>query len=134
MMRDEKEDPNWDMLLIKIATASEDQPQYEKIRKGLIKVLRKFGGYEPAVDDIHIEQIASSAIYSKKTEHFLDAANANEITYSRIIDSKLKLQKMIESAMHQLALNRRDRVGQNRELDLMKQLREAIQNAVKDER
>jgi hypothetical protein len=134
MMEGEKGNPNWDFLLVKVATSSEDEPQYERIRKGLIKVLKKFGGYEPAVDDIHIEQIASSTIYSKKTEQFLDAANADEHTYSTIIDSKLKLQKMIESALHQLALNRRDRVGQNKELDLMKQLREAIQNAVKDER
>ena len=133
-MTDEKENVDWDWLLVKTAGTLEDEPEHNRIRKGLIKVLKKFGGYEPAVDDFHIEQIASSAIYSKKTERFLDAANANEITYSRIIDSKLKLQKMIESALHQLALNRRDRVGQNKELDLMKQLREAIQNAVKDER
>jgi len=134
MMKDENGYPNWDLVPVSIATASEDQPEYERIRKGLIKVLRKFGGYEPAVDDLHIGVIASSVIYSKKTEHFLDAANADEYTYSRVIDSKLKLQKMIESALHRLALNRRDRVGQNRELDLMKQLREAIQSAVKDER
>ena len=133
-MTDEKEDVDWDLIRIGIAGTLADQPQHEKIRKGLIKVLKKFGGYEPAVDDLHIEQIATSAIYSKKTEHFLDSANATEITYSRIIDSKLKLQKMIETALHQLALNRRDRLGQNRELDLMRQLREAIQNAVKDER
>jgi hypothetical protein len=66
-VRDEKEDPNWDMLLIKIATASEDQPQYERIRKGLIKVLRKFGGYEPAVDDIHIEHILKNRRHKTQT-------------------------------------------------------------------
>jgi len=134
MKRDEKGNVDWDLVPVVIAGTLEDQPEHERIRKGLIKVLKKFGGYEPAVDDLHIEQIATSAIYSKKTVHFLDSANATEITYSRIIDSKLKLQKMIETALHQLALNRRDRLGQNRELDLMRQLREAIQNAVKDER
>ncbi|MGA3110379.1 MAG: hypothetical protein ABSD99_13185, partial [Candidatus Bathyarchaeia archaeon] len=69
---------------IRIATSDEDQPELERLKNGIIKLLKKFGGYEPALDDILIEQIASSTIYWKKVERFLDTASATEYTYASI--------------------------------------------------
>jgi hypothetical protein len=116
---------------IRIATTSEDQPELDRIKKGIIKLLKKFGGYEPALDDILVEQIASSTIYYKRAERFLDATSATEFTYARIADSKMKLQKMIETAMQELALSRRDRLTQQGQTDFTRQLQEAIAKAKK---
>ena len=113
-------------MLIRIATTDEDRPEVERLRRGLIKILKKFGSYEPEVDDIQVSQIATCTIYSKKTEKFLDAPTATEHTYSRVVDTKTKLQKMIDTAMRELALSRRDRLGEHGEQDLMKTIRKKI--------
>lgn len=112
--------------LTRIATTNDDRPEVERLRKGLIKILKKFGSYEPEVDDIQVSQIATCTIYSKKSEKFLDAPTATEHTYSRVVDMKAKLQKMIDTAMRELALSRRDRLGEHGEEDLMKKIREKI--------
>ena len=114
---------------IRIATSDADKPEYERLKNGIIKLLEKFGGYEPALDDILVEQIASSTIYWKKMEQFLDAASATEYTYVRIADSKVKWQKTIETAMRELALSRRDRLNQQGQTDLTRLLAESIAKA-----
>ena len=107
----------------------EDQPEIERTAKGIIKVLKKFGGYEPEADDIWVYRIANCTFYLKKTEYFLDAPTADEYTYARVTDIQTKQQNMIKTAMEQLALNRRNRKGQNREADLITKLRETLQKA-----
>lgn len=111
--------------------SEKDVAEYERTRKELVKVLEKMGGYEPAVDDIHIDQIARIAIYAKRVEIFLDSNTANEDTYFRVTDTKLKLSKIIDNAMHQLALSRRDRMGKQTEASLMIELREAMLRGLK---
>jgi hypothetical protein len=105
----------------------EDLPEIERTAKGIIKILKKFGGYEPAADDIWVYRIANCTFYLKKSEYFLDAPTANEYTYARVTDIQTKQQNMIKIAMEQLALNRRDRKGQNREADLIMKLRETLE-------
>ena len=109
-----------------IATSDEDRPEVEKLRRGMIKALQKCGGYVPEVDDILIDQIARSTIYWRKLETFLDAQTATEYTYARVADSKLKFLKMIETNLRELALNRRDRIGEQGEADLKNKLRAEI--------
>jgi hypothetical protein len=118
-------------MRISVATKAEDEPAVKRLKKGIIKVLRKFGGYEPEVDDIWVDEIATCTIYSKQTERFLDADTATEHTYSRVVDMRLKFQKMIENAMHHLAITRRDRIEIQGESDLKMKLREAIEKAEK---
>lgn len=129
-MKHEPEDPyaGW---LVRIATSDSDQPEFERLRKGIIEVLNKFGGYLPAIDDILVEQIASCTIYWKNAEVFLDAQTATEHTYARIADTKMKFQKMIEAAMRELALSRRDRLSQQGQTEFTSQLRGAILKAQK---
>ena len=117
---------------IKIELFTEkDAPEYERITRELAKVLKKLGGYEPAVDDLYIDEIARAVIYEKKIEIFLDADTATDYTYSRVTDSKVKLSKTIENAMRQLAINRRDRLAGQTQAGLMKELREAILRGLK---
>jgi len=118
-------------MFVKSCTADEDQPEYERLRKGLVNLLNKFGGYEPSLDDILVAQIASCTIYWRKLESFMDAKTATEHTFVRMTDSKLKMQKMIETAVRELALSRRERIGQQGEVDLTRKLREAIEKAKK---
>lgn len=108
-----------------------DAAEYERTRSELVKALEKMGGYEPAADDIQIDQIARTAIYAKKVENFLDSETANEDTYSRVTDTKLKQSKIIENAMRQLSLARRDRLGKQTEADVMRKLREAVLRGIK---
>jgi hypothetical protein len=108
-----------------------DAAEYERIRTQLLNVLERLGGYEPAVDNIHIDLIARTVIYAARVEVFLDSAQATANTYSRVTDTKLKLSKIIDNAIHQLALARRDRIGKQNEGELMRELREAMLKAVK---
>ena len=101
------------------------------MKREMPEVLRRLGGYEPAVDDICIEQIARATIYSKRIEIFLDSDNATEFTYTRVTDSKVKLSKTIDNAMHELAVSRRDRMNKQTEGSLMSELREALLKALR---
>lgn len=107
-----------------------DMPEYERVTQQLTEVLKKLGGYEPTVDGIYVDQIARAAIYAKRIEVFLDSDSATEHTYSKVTDSKIKLSKTIESAMHQLALSRRDRIGNQTEGGLKKELLEALERGL----
>jgi hypothetical protein len=52
-------------------------------------------------------------------------------TYFRVTDIKLKQSKMIDNAIHQLAISRRDRLGNQTEGELMNELREAMLRGLK---
>ena len=112
-----------------LAARVEDIPEIERTAQGIIKVLKKFGGYEPDVDDIWVYRIALCTFYLKKSECFLDAPTATEYTYARVTDVQTKQQNMIKIAMEQLAITRRDRLGEKREADLITKLQEAITRA-----
>jgi hypothetical protein len=108
-----------------------DVPEYERTRNALVKVLEKAGGYEPAIDDILIDQIARTAIQAKNVELYLDSKHSTVDTYSVVADSKLKLMKIIENATRELALSRRDRLGKQTQSDIMEQIKQAIGEAQK---
>ena len=108
-----------------------DEPEYNQIRNELVKVLEKMGGYEPAIDDMHIDQIARTAVYTKKVEAYLDSELATVDTYVRVTDIKLKQSKIINEAFQQLAIARRDRIGKQTESSLMIELREAMLRGLK---
>lgn len=111
----------------KIALLTEkDADEYNRIRNELIKVLERMGGYEPAFDDIHIDRIARMAIYTNKVEWYADSEIATLDTYAKVTDIKLKQSKIIDSAINQLAIARRDRLGKQTESSLMNELREAM--------
>jgi hypothetical protein len=103
-----------------------DVPEYERTRNGLVKVLEKVGGYEPAVDDILVDQIARTEIQVRNVEIFLDSEQSTVDTYSIVADSKLKLMKIIDNAIHGLALSRRDRLGNQTESSLMRMIKEEL--------
>ena len=107
-----------------------DAAEYEKIRTEIVNVLEKTGGYEPAVDNLYIDRIASTAIYARKLETFLDSSQATARTYAQVTDTKLKLSKIIDSAMHQLALTRRDRIGKETESNFVNELKQGMSKAL----
>jgi ATP-dependent Lon protease len=108
-----------------------DVPEYERTRYKLVKVLEKLGGYEPAIDDIFIDQIARTAIQAKNAEVFLDSKHSTADTYSVVSDSKLKLMKIIENLTRELALSRRERLGTQTQSDIMEQIKQALEEAQK---
>jgi hypothetical protein len=89
------------------------------MKKGFTRVLDKFGGYEPAVDDITIDRIIKSTINYSKIGTFLDSTTATPDTYSRVIDAQAKLSKIINDATWLLAISRRDRLADQTQTDLM---------------
>lgn len=109
-----------------------DVGEYERTRSEIIKVLEKVGGYEPSIDDIYVAQIATTVIYLKKIEFFVDSDLATEDTYSSVTDSKLKMGKIIDNAIRQLALGRRDRIGKQTQTSLMNELNEELERALKN--
>jgi len=108
-----------------------DLAEYERTRTPTIQALEKMGGYEPAVDDYYVDLIARTIIYARKLEAFLDSDTANVETYASVAYVQLKYAKVIEGAIRQLALNRRDRLGKKPQSDLMKELREATLRGLK---
>ena len=108
-----------------------DASEYNRIRDELVKVLERMGGYEPAVDDKYIDRIARLTIYTNKVEMYIDSNNATVDTYVKVTDIKLKQSKMLDMAINQLAIARRDRLGKQTESSLMNELREAMLRGMK---
>ena len=108
-----------------------DASEYNRIRDELVKVLERMGGYEPAVDDKYIDRIARLTIYTNKVEMYIDSNNATVDTYVKVTDIKLKQSKMLDMAINQLALARRDRLGKQTESSLMNELKEAMLRGMK---
>jgi hypothetical protein len=106
--------------------AGEDAAEYSRMRRELVETVEKLGGYEPAVDDIHIDMIVRHVIYLRRIEAFLNAETATEHTYASVADSKAKLGKIIENAIRELAISRRDRLTSRTQASLMTELREAM--------
>ena len=109
-----------------------DVAEYERIRSEIIKVLEKLGGYEPAIDDIHVDVISRTMIYLRRIEYFVDSDLATEDTYSSVTDCKLKMAKMIQNAISQLALNRSDRIRKQTQAGLENELREKLERTLKN--
>ena len=112
-----------------------DAKEYEAIKAGLIGELKKLGSYEPEVDDLQIDAIARATIYMRNLEKLLDSEKANDETYSRVTDAQAKLRKIIESALHELAVTRRERIatqaGKAGEEELARLILEALKNRPK---
>src|SRR3989337_1438540 len=89
------------------------------------------GRVEPAVDDKYIDRIARLTIYTNKVEMYIDSNNATVDTYVKVTDIKLKQSKMLDMAINQLAIARRDRLGKQTESSLMNELREAMLRGMK---
>jgi hypothetical protein len=109
-----------------------DVAEYERTRSEIIKVLENVGGYEQAIDGILVAQIAITIINLKNIEFFIDSDLATSDTYASVIDTKLKMAKMIENAIRQLALSRRDRIGNQTQSSLMNQLKQGLEEVLKN--
>ncbi len=114
---------------------TKDAAEYEGIKAGLIARLKRMGSYEPEIDDLHIDAIARATIYLKHTETLLDSDKANEETYSRVTDAQAKLRKIVENALRELAVTRKERMaaqtGRATEEELTKAILEALRNKPK---
>jgi hypothetical protein len=109
-----------------------DVAEYERTRSEIIKVLENVGGYEQAIDSILVAQIAITIINLKNIEFFIDSDLATSDTYASVIDTKLKMAKMIENAIRQLALSRRDRIGNQTQSSLINQLKQGLEEVLKN--
>lgn len=109
-----------------------DVAEYERTRSEIIKVLENVGGYEQAIDGILVAQIAITIINLKNIEFFIDSDLATSDTYASVIDTKLKMAKMIENAIRQLALSRRDRIGNQSQSSLINQLKQGLEEVLKN--
>jgi hypothetical protein len=132
----DKMDPAPNRTVYKIPLITEkDAKEYEAVKAGLIGELKKLGSYEPEVDDLQVEEIARATIYMRNLEKQLDSENANAETYSRVTDSQAKLRKIIESALHELAVTRKERIttqaGKAGEDELARLILEALKNRPK---
>jgi vacuolar-type H+-ATPase subunit H len=112
-----------------------DAKEYEGIKAGLIGELKKLGSYAPEIDDLHIDAIARATIHLRNAEKLLESEKANKETYSRVTDAQAKLRKIIESALHELAVTRRERIatqaGKAGEEELARLILEALKNRPK---
>lgn len=109
-----------------------DAAEYTRMKHALVNTLEKYGGYEPAVDEISIDQMLRSTIQSRKIDAFLNTDTATEYTYTRVIDSRVKLAKIIDTAMQQLAISRRDRLTNQTQTTLLRELKNTILREVKN--
>ncbi|HKM77111.1 MAG TPA: hypothetical protein VJZ32_11910 [Candidatus Bathyarchaeia archaeon] len=88
-----------------------DALECSRIRNELCGLLKKMGGYEPAVDDFYVDQIAESRIALKKAGIFLKSQTATEFTFTRVTDVKAKFTKIIGDAYDRLGISRRSRLA-----------------------
>ena len=104
----------------------DDAQEYLTIRTRLGEVLKKFGGYEPAIDDIYLDQIARNIIFQRKADLLLTSETVTEYTFARLADAKIKFARIVDNAINELAISRRSRLINETESGLLAELREAM--------
>lgn len=104
----------------------DDALEYSAIRCRLSEALDKFGGYEPAIDDLYLDQIARNTIFQRKADLFLMSVNATEHTFASIADAKVKFAKIIDNALTALAIPRQNRLNKQTQTNLETEFREAL--------
>ena len=110
-----------------------DEAEYARTKRAIVLVLKKSRRYEPAIDDIYIDEIVRSTIQSRKIEVFLHTDTATEQTHVRVADIRVKLAKIIVTAMRELAISPRDRLVNQTQATVIEQIRDAILRGSKNE-
>jgi hypothetical protein len=106
--------------------SGDNATEYKHIRSGLIRVVKGTREYVPIVDDLYINTIARYTIHMKRLDRFIESDTATEHTYSRVIDSQVKLAKIIDDAIHRLAISGQDRLTSQKEAEITLQFRETL--------
>ena len=88
-----------------------DRDEYEKLRQGIVRSTQRTQLYVSEFDNIQIELLASSMVYLRKADAFLDSKTATPETYSRVTDARAKLAKTIQDASDRLGISRRQRTN-----------------------
>jgi len=106
-----------------------DGVEYKHIKSGLTRVVKSMREYVPIVDDLYINTIARYTIHMKRLDRFIEPDTATEYTYSRVIDSQVKLAKIIDDALHRLAISGQDRLTGQKEAEITLQFRETLRRS-----
>ena len=102
-----------------------DAQEYFRIRSGLIELLEERGGYEPAIHDLFLDQVARHTIFLKRSDMFLLSDKASEHTFVSVADAKVKFAKIIDNALNKLGLSQQNRLTDQTEAGLT-ELREVV--------
>jgi len=109
----------------------DDTLEYSRIKNKLCSALRKVEAYEPAIDDIYIDQIVESIISSRKVGHLIKSETATEFTFSRVADAQVKFAKIIKDAFTQLCISRRDRLTDQDKTENLAEFRKALSEVLR---
>ena len=104
----------------------DEADEYDHIASGLKKAVKTFREYMPIVDDLSVDAVARYTIHMKRLDKFIESDTATEHTYSRVIDSQVKLAKMIDDALYRLAVTGQDKITNQKESEISQQFKETL--------
>jgi len=106
-----------------------ESKEYCRIRKNLINALERSGNYVPELDDLLIDRIVRAEIQLKDIQSIADL-DTSIITRTRVVDMEVKLAKIIDNAVYQLSISRRDRLVNRVQTSLEAELKEALRKVI----
>ena len=109
-----------------------DAQEYFRIRDGLIELLEERRGYEPAIHDLYLDQVARHTIFLKRCDMFLLSDKASEHTFVSVADAKVKFAKIIDNALNKLGISPGNSFANQTEADVMTELRELVMRGLHD--
>jgi len=95
--------------LFKLPRASEKHPDFKRIRGMLVEALKKTETYNPAYDDLLVEEIAKTVIDIRRVDREIDKAE-NLTKLKQAVSVKAVLLEMLEDSVEALAISRRSRL------------------------
>ena len=105
--------------IIKFPRATEKHPDYPKIKAKLVEALQQLESYNPAYDDLLVDEIAKTVIDIKTVDKKIDEAK-NLTQLGKAIKTKAILLGMLEDCVEALAITRKSRLKHG-EAELMKE-------------
>ncbi|MHC1586084.1 MAG: hypothetical protein ACXQTV_00900 [Candidatus Hecatellaceae archaeon] len=93
----------------KLARATEKHPDFKPIKAKLVEALQQVESYNPAYDDLLVNEIAKTVIDIRTVDRALEGAESLSQLH-RAVQVKATLLRMLETCVEALAMTRRSRL------------------------
>lgn len=110
-----------------------EREEFSNMKTQLINALKDMESHDSVFDFRLVEEIASSAIYVRRGEQYLDNPDCTPETYAAVSDAMAKHAARMRAAIKDLAANRAERLKVKSASSLAAEIQKVIDRVVREE-
>jgi hypothetical protein len=118
--------------IYKFPRATEKHPEFKQIKARLVEALQQVESYNPAYDDLLINEIAKTVIDIRTADKAIESAK-NLVQLQQAVGVKATLLRMLQNCVEALAMTRRSRLKHEQVEVVKDSMMERLQKIIKPE-